>query len=724
MIRHWCSCLGAVRRAVAVLLLLVVPACLPATPEDIVGWVRKASGAPEDPTPAAPAASGEPLLITVDSIAAYEERQQLERQQQDGGELWLRLMRRAMDAWQEGRQETALELTRQGHAVALAAHGADSDAVRTALRNQGLLLLNMGRAAEAKAMYINLLENQQRAGVDPEIIARSHMELSEVEKALAASPESLPQTPSKPSAAQAAAVKPPAVKPPAVKSTAVKPAAVKPTAVQPTAVQPTAVQPSAVKPTAAKDVAAKPAMSQTTAPSPAGSPGMVPGSVAPESPATPELQEARALARAGVVLFDAGRFTEARDKLASALLQAQRAGQNETPAWLGIRHLAAMARFRAGDAAGAEREFAAVTAARAKVLGAQHGDTLSSGISHAAVLFTLGREREAEPLLARAQDALRKTLGAEHPRTLAATLDLAAVNGKLDQGEKAEGYWRFVISHDRASGPLFGRRARRELAVWLTGRKRFADAMALLEQLTNKSVAGEDPAVRLADWVAQGMVALALQRPDAALQAHREALGLWREDGGKDPTLGEGILSRMARLLESGEQTPQRLDILNQLVDLRQKLRGPRDPATLEARHHRAKAVFDVGRREEALEEMRAVYTLRQEVLGAEHGETLASLGNLAAVLFALQRHEEALPLLRDSWQRRVTVLGVDHSETLLARFNLGVALGALGKIDAAREHLEAVLAARTRLLGADHPQTTQAAAELSRLSRNQGTGM
>lgn len=90
----------------------------------------------------------------------------------------------------------------------------------------------------------------------------------------------------------------------------------------------------------------------------------------------------------------------------------------EDPAILWIRHEAARVSLEAGELREAEAELRLVLAARQRVLGTEHEDTLASGHKLARALLEQGRFDEAMPLLNAIRQAEYRVRGAEHSDTI------------------------------------------------------------------------------------------------------------------------------------------------------------------------------------------------------------------------------------------------------------------------------------------------------------------
>ena len=106
----------------------------------------------------------------------------------------------------------------------------------------------------------------------------------------------------------------------------------------------------------------------------------------------------------------------------------------------------------------AEAEHRTVLEIRTRVLGAEHPHTLASRGNLALVLSDLGRLEEAESEHRAELEICARVLGAEHPHTLASRGNLAAVLSDLGRLDEAEAEHR-AVAGDPSTRP--GRRAPR-----------------------------------------------------------------------------------------------------------------------------------------------------------------------------------------------------------------------------------------------------------------------
>ncbi|MHC5906417.1 serine/threonine-protein kinase, partial [Streptomyces sp. S6] len=156
---------------------------------------------------------------------------------------------------------------------------------------------------------------------------------------------------------------------------------------------------------------------------------------------SPLAEQLTALARrhaAGLRLGRLDRWPEAGELHRTVAAERARLLGADHPDTLTSRYEAAFALSRTGRAQDALREYRQVAAARARTLGDDHPDTLAARHETAYVLGKLGRHLEAHQTYTAVLAARDRTLGADHPDTLRCRHNLAFNLGRL--GRLTESY--------------------------------------------------------------------------------------------------------------------------------------------------------------------------------------------------------------------------------------------------------------------------------------------
>jgi non-specific serine/threonine protein kinase/serine/threonine-protein kinase len=192
-------------------------------------------------------------------------------------------------------------------------------------------------------------------------------------------------------------------------------------------------------------------------------------------------------------------------------------------------------------------------------------------------------------------------------------------------------------------------------------------------------------------------------RARALLQALRADASRLR--GERDPATMEVANSLAILLGRMGEPETAR-KLLEKLVPLRIEVLGKDDTGTLSSQHNLAIMRIMTGDSEGAVAMQRELVETQTRRLGAEHPTTLSERGNLANMLIDSGKPELALPIATAVVDADARVLGADHPQTIRARLNLSTLYARLGRFDKTLAMQRDVIEARRRLLGPKHPDT------------------
>jgi tetratricopeptide (TPR) repeat protein len=144
-------------------------------------------------------------------------------------------------------------------------------------------------------------------------------------------------------------------------------------------------------------------------------------------------------------------------------------------------------------------------------------------------------------------------------------------------------------------------------------------------------------------------------------------------------------------------------------------------PRHLEARHHIAAALSELGRFQDAAAEFSTVVSERTRLLGAEHADTLSSRMNQADLMMRQGRYDEAEAEFRAVYHIQRRVLGDTSRETLLTGSNIGQVLNRRGCYERAESQLRTILALQRSSLGEQHSNTFGAWQSLADALAGQG---
>ncbi|HMK29352.1 MAG TPA: serine/threonine-protein kinase [Terriglobales bacterium] len=185
----------------------------------------------------------------------------------------------------------------------------------------------------------------------------------------------------------------------------------------------------------------------------------------------------------------------------------------------------------------------------------------------------------------------------------------------------------------------------------------------------------------------------------------------------KDPELQAQMMDVMGAAYWNLGLSSRARPLLEKAVDIRTRLLGPEDPATLFSKHRLALVLYGQGQFAEAEKLDREVLEARRRVLGAENPDTLRTLNNLATIV---GRQARAMPpgperdarlaesekLQREHLDITRRVLGPEHPNTLGSMGNLAATLADAGRYADAEQLALETADLQRRVLGPDHPNT------------------
>lgn len=371
-----------------------------------------------------------------------------------------------------------------------------------------------------------------------------------------------------------------------------------------------------------------------------------------------------------------------------------------------------MAATADGDLVTAEEQLRQIVAAKIRVLGRHHADTMSA---RDCLAWLLAEQRDLVPAVRRFTGVLvdrTERLGPRHRDTLATRHRLAwalALAGRVDD---ATDELRRVVS---LRAEVLGTTEHLEVHIsryrlaWLLARTdRCDEALAIFDDLgamLGRTIGTTHPMSlmvrsRMA-WVATRQV-----RFEAARTIYDEVLLDQEKVLGADHprTLRTRYLLGKLHLKEG--RTGTAVTALRDVALARRVVLGPDHPYTLDSRSFQAWAAFKDGRIATAAREFEAVLADRRRVLGESDPATLMTQYLLARVVTRQGRLDEARDNLRDLVAIGRVVHGRRSRPMLEVRHSLAYVEGLRGRLAECERSLRIVLADREDVLGPHHRDT------------------
>jgi serine/threonine protein kinase len=188
-----------------------------------------------------------------------------------------------------------------------------------------------------------------------------------------------------------------------------------------------------------------------------------------------------------------------------------------------------------------------------------------------------------------------------------------------------------------------------------------------------------------------------------------------------DPELRAQMMYVMGGVYENLGLYPRSQALLQQSLEIRQRVLGPENPDTLRSMHSLGWVLEREGHYKESEKLDRQTIAAEQRVLGPEHPNTLATTSTLAVVLRSEGHFAEAENLNRQTLEVERRVLGPENLSTLDTMHNLSGDLESEGKYPEAERLERETLEIRRRVLGPEDPKTLDAMSDLGGLLNEEG---
>jgi non-specific serine/threonine protein kinase/serine/threonine-protein kinase len=188
-----------------------------------------------------------------------------------------------------------------------------------------------------------------------------------------------------------------------------------------------------------------------------------------------------------------------------------------------------------------------------------------------------------------------------------------------------------------------------------------------------------------------------------------------------DPEMQAQMLQVMGDVYRNLGLYGQAEPLLNRSVEIRQRLLGPNDPATLDAMSSLALLVHREGREGDAEKLQRQVLETERRVLGPQDARTVASMSQLSAIFFERGRYRDAEKLDRDVLALEQKIHGPESSRAIMAESILAFTLEEEGHYKESETLQRQALDSAQRVLGNEHPDTLKVMGRLAIVEEREG---
>ena len=348
---------------------------------------------------------------------------------------------------------------------------------------------------------------------------------------------------------------------------------------------------------------------------------------------------------------------------------------------------------------------------------------LQSTIGDAYV--SLGKYRDARPLLEDAAVGHKEVLGPTHVNTLAAMKSLGGLYYHQGSHEKAESIYREVLEiYLQTLGPESSKvtKARHSLGRILVNQGKWKEAEQLyLQTITRgEELFGDKDPETLLDYKRDlGELYIRLGRLKEAERVIRPLLEDARLSLGPEHPTTIHLLGSLAELHQENGNYTEAAQISRSLVALKKTVFGPEHPTTISSMSTLASMLDELKQYHESEPIHEEVLSLRRTHFGEAYPDTITAMVRLAGHHHRKGDYDKAEPLYLEAVSRGRETQGEEGSATQLALTNLSALYLSEGRYEEAQPMLLAGLEYSTRVFGADSRATFDAMHNLAVLYRD-----
>jgi CHAT domain-containing protein/Tfp pilus assembly protein PilF len=385
----------------------------------------------------------------------------------------------------------------------------------------------------------------------------------------------------------------------------------------------------------------------------------------------------------------------------------------------------ALALYRQGHYAEAQKLGQRALAIREKALGPEHPDVAESLNNLAAINQRQANPVEAEALYKRALAIREKALGPGDPAVAVSHNNLAALYYSQTRYDEAEPHYKRALEiREKALGSehLDVARSLNSLATLYERQGRYAEAQWLCERalaVREKALGPEHPEV--AESLNNLGVLHKMQGSySAAERLYKQAMAIREKAFGPEhPDVGQTV-DNLAELYRVQARYSEAELLYKRAITIREKGLGPDHPDVARNLNNLAVLYQDQGRYADAEPLHQRALAIKEKVFGPEHPDVATTLTNLAALYRVQGRYAEAEPLYRRALAIKEKVFGPDHPDVALSRDNLAVFYHERGRYAEAEELHKQALRGWETVLGPNHPDVAISLTNLAALYQDQ----
>lgn len=363
---------------------------------------------------------------------------------------------------------------------------------------------------------------------------------------------------------------------------------------------------------------------------------------------------------------------------------------------------------------------------RARLLGDEDDDTVSSISAMGRLLQSMGRMDEAMAHHAKALELRRRILGDEHPDTLRTVNDMGSLLIELGRLDEALAHFDEVL----IAGPRVLGEEHPDVLSWMNNMGFLLQAMGRYDEArvhyegvleARRRVLGDDHPATLNSLGNLGRLGRQMGRLDEAMAHYQEALAGNRRVLGNEHLRTLQSLNGTGALLQSMGRYDEAQAHFREALETGRRILGDEHSETLTSINNLGHLFHSMGRFDEALPYYQEALGAFRRRLGEEHPSTITLMGNMASLLASMGRNEQAIDYRQSALVVARRALGDQHPTTLISVLNLGHLFLRTNRLDEAEVHLREAQAGFRQALGDDHPLTLNATGSIGGVLQESG---
>jgi Tetratricopeptide repeat len=208
--------------------------------------------------------------------------------------------------------------------------------------------------------------------------------------------------------------------------------------------------------------------------------------------------------------------------------------------------------------------------------------------------------------------------------------------------------------------------AKNEVAELLERSGRFDEALQLRSEVATSlrlQLGVDDPRTLVAEEF-QGFILERLGRHAEALPHFEHVLAVRTDTLGRDDTLTLLAMDRLGCIHRSLGNLQEARRLLQEAVDRCQSQGAGETEESIKTVSHLATTLFQLGQVSEACDLRKHIFEVRNRILGPDDPATLSSLQSLVAMLRWIGEPDESMAIYQNLLDEEVPSLGEDHADT------------------------------------------------------------